>query len=118
MVKTKEDFVRVWHGEAGLRDLQTKIDDQIKHESNDLQADILTGLTSLLRKNPATKVIYVFGGGSIPMMERYDLGKKIKDRIKLLRTPAVLVWVGKDYAQDLNEIALDNIVSYLKEQAK
>lgn len=118
LVKTREDFVRVWHGEAGLRDLQTKIDNQIKHESNVLQADILTGLTSLLRKNPATKVIYVFGGGSIPMMERYDLGKKIKDRIKLLRTPAVLVWVGRDYAQDLNEIALDNIVSYLKEQAK
>lgn len=118
LITKKEDFVKVWKGQTNLDSLSTEIDEKIQENSNTLQTQIISGLTNLLRKNPATQVIYIFGGGSVPMIERYHLEERIKDRVSSLQSPAVVVWVGKEYAQDLNEIALKNISDYLKAQAK
>lgn len=118
MITKMESFVKVWNGDTDLNDVAEKIDHQIQKNSEALQTEIISGLTFLFRKTPATQVIFIFGGGSVPMVERYNLIERIKDRVKSLQSSAVVVWVGKEKAQTLNEDALKNICDYLKSQEK
>ena len=52
------------------------------------------------------------------MVERYRLLERIKDRVNSLQSSAVVVWVGKEKAQTMNEEALKKISDYLKSQEK
>lgn len=118
MITKMESFIKVWNGDTDLGDVAEKIDLQIQKNSEALQTEIISGLTFLFRKTPTVQVIFVFGGGSVPMVERYHLLERIKDRVNSLQSSAVVVWVGKEKAQTMNEEALKKISDYLKSQEK
>lgn len=64
-------------------------------------------VSDMLRTNPELQIIYVFGGGSIPVNEYSDLKRQLKDLISKNMSDAVVVWVDQKYAQDLNVIGLN-----------
>ena len=49
----------------------------------------------------------IFGGASIPLIEQYHLDQRIQDEINAKKIPIPVVWVGKEYAQNMNEMALE-----------
>ena len=68
---------------------------------------ILTKVRYLISKNPKLQIIYIFGGGAIPLVEQYHLDQRIQDEINAKKLPIPVVWVGKEYAQNMNEMALE-----------
>lgn len=75
----------------------------------DILADqIVTGASSTLRKaSDEMDLIYIMGGGSIPLQES-SLREKLEGAIHALAgdQEIPIVWIGKDYAQQLNEMGL------------
>lgn len=68
---------------------------------------ILTKVRYLISKNPKLQIIYIFGGGAIPLVEQYHLDQRLQDEINAKKLPIPVVWVGKEYAQNMNEMALE-----------
>lgn len=68
---------------------------------------ILTKVRYLISKNPKLQIIFIFGGASIPLVEQYHLDQRIQDEINAKKLPIPVVWVGKEYAQNMNEMALE-----------
>lgn len=123
-IRNVENFIKFWHADDNTlqpNQLKTKksIDQAIAKRSLSLQKKIINGITEFVNKNTTTDIIFIFGGGSIPMVERYGLKDRIKQRIEALNSSAaVVVWAGKDYAQNLNEIALKTVSDYMKNHYK
>lgn len=118
LINKRESLIQTWENEQTepiLQELQKKIDDQIKKHAFALQDKIIDGISDLILKNPSTEVVFVFGGGSIPLA-KYGLLDRIKERIQQLQAPAVVVWVGKEHAQNMNEEALKAVSDYMKAQ--
>ncbi|MDX5114063.1 hypothetical protein [Lactobacillus crispatus] len=68
---------------------------------------ILIKVRYLISKNPKLQIIFIFGGASIPLIEQYHLDQRIQDEINAKKLPIPVVWVGKEYAQNMNEMALE-----------
>ena len=123
-IKNVENFVKLWQAdenELQPNQIKTKneIDRAIADRSLALQKRIITGITEFVNKYATTDVIFLFGGGSIPMVERYGLKERIQKRIADLNTSAaVVVWAGKEYSQNLNEIALKTVSDYMRDHRK
>ena len=78
--------------------------------SNSLESE---NLNDALNENNRLEVIYVFGGGSIPLGEQTDLKEQLQSALESFMSSAVLVWVDKEYAQKLNEIGLQLLAEAL-----
>ena len=74
---------------------------------------IKQNLNDALNENNRLEVIYVFGGGSIPLGEQTDLKEQLQSALESFMSSAVLVWVDKEYAQKLNEIGLQLLAEAL-----
>lgn len=78
-------------------------------EQLDILADqIVTGASSTLRKaSDEMDLIYVMGGGSIPL-QKSSLRDKLASAVKALASDheIPIIWIGKDYAQKLNEYGM------------
>ena len=62
-----------------------------------------------------TELVYVYGGGSIPMMNESNLREELNEKLKSFSGgyDVPVVWIDKKYAQYLNELGLKAVVEYL-----
>ncbi|WP_298491128.1 ParM/StbA family protein [uncultured Lactobacillus sp.] len=71
-----------------------------------LISQIEQGVNDALSANHDLEVIYIFGGGSIPLMTQTDLRERLNAILEQKRSKAVIAWAGEKYSQNLNEIGL------------
>lgn len=78
---------------------------------------IVTEVSRSVRKAGATiEIVYVHGGGSIPMSEQTSLRKKLEDKLKDFNGGQVvpIIWIPEEYAQTLNRDGLKVIIDNAK----
>lgn len=85
----------------------------VASSTGSLVESIKQNLNDALNENNRLEVIYVFGGGSIPLGEQTDLKEQLQSALESFMSSAVLVWVDKEYAQKLNEIGLQLLAEAL-----
>lgn len=90
----------------------------IDTSTSSLVLEIEENLNDILEENNNLEVIYIFGGGSIPLKNQTSLTNSIKDSLQRHRCSAALVWVDAKYAQRLNEIGLEILAKALDEVSK
>lgn len=101
------------------QDRQEKAKQAVNDATPSLIDNIRDYLADALNANRRVKILYIFGGGSIPLMENTNFREELQDALNDLGSSALIIWVGKDYAQSLNEIGLDIYAQALaKEYAK
>lgn len=84
----------------------------------DLNSEISRELSQILHLDPSLKVIFVFGGGSIPLMEQTNLRKELQKDLDDYRSSALLIWVGEKYAPILNNLGLEIYAKVIEGQKK
>lgn len=76
---------------------------------------IIDTVSQTMRIAKDTELVYVYGGGSIPMMNESNLREELNEKLKSFSGgyDVPVVWVDKKYAQYLNELGLKAVVEYL-----
>lgn len=78
---------------------------------------IVEAASKTMRKAGANvEVLYVYGGGSIPMLEQTELRQKLAQKMKDFSggIDVPVIWIDKSYAQILNEKGLELVLNVLK----
>ena len=75
--------------------------------------NIISSFHRIVSPTDNLDVIYVFGGGSIPLMEKTDFEKQLKNSLKTYRSSATIVWLGEDYSSIANELGLEILAKAL-----
>ncbi|MBE7386997.1 ParM/StbA family protein [Ligilactobacillus salivarius] len=93
--------------------MQTKVRQIVFEQLEPFADKIVTAASKTMRKAGANvEILYVYGGGSIPMLEqtalRQKLSQKMKDFSGGIDVP--VIWINKSYAQNLNEKGLELIL--------
>lgn len=93
--------------------MQTKVRQIVFEQLEPFADKIITAASKTMRKAGANvEILYVYGGGSIPMLEqtalRQKLSQKMKDFSGGIDVP--VIWINKSYAQNLNEKGLELIL--------
>lgn len=93
--------------------MQTKVRQIVFEQLEPFADKIVTAASKTMRKAGANvEIVYVYGGGSIPMLEqtalRQKLSQKMKDFSGGIDVP--VIWINKSYAQNLNEKGLELIL--------
>ncbi len=93
--------------------MQTKVRQIVFDQLEPFADKIVTAASKTMRKAGANvEILYVYGGGSIPMLEqtalRQKLSQKMKDFSGGIDVP--VIWINKSYAQNLNEKGLELIL--------
>jgi len=67
--------------------------------------------------NARAELIYVYGGGSIPMATQSSLRTKLADKLRHFTggDEVPIIWIAPEYAQFLNEEGLELILSAIAE---
>ena len=58
-------------------------------------------------------VIYVYGGGSVPMAERSHLREQLVQLVDSMNATCSVIWIDKEFAQQMNEIGLEIALTVL-----
>ena len=76
---------------------------------------IIDTVSQTMRIAKDTELVYVYGGGSIPMMNESNLREELNEKLKSFSGgyDVPVVWIDKKYAQYLNELGLKAVVEYL-----
>ena len=76
---------------------------------------IIDTVSQTMRIAKDTELVYVYGGGSIPMMNESNLREELNEKLKSFSGgyDVPVVWINKKYAQYLNELGLKAVVEYL-----
>ena len=85
-----------------------------KTSTSNLVNRIVQHVNTILTVSDHLEVIYIFGGGSIPIMERTELRQQLMNSVADHRSSAVVLWVGKDLAQNMNELGLKPMADNMK----
>lgn len=91
--------------------------DIVKNNSKDLVQSIIASVSKVMgQANLNPDVIYVYGGGSIPLSHDTDLRKQLNDKLSSFNGNRVIpiVWVDSKYAQILNKLGLELYLQILK----
>ena len=91
--------------ETALEAVQTSVPSLINR--------IQSAVNDALDANFNLEIIYVFGGGAIPLMKNTDLRKELATNLENKRSKAIIVYPGENYAQELNEIGLNMLAEEL-----
>lgn len=97
--------------------MQNKVRQTVFEQLAPFADKIVEAASKTMRKVGANvEVLYVYGGGSIPMLEqtklRQKLAQKMKDFSGGIDVP--VIWIDKSYAQILNEKGLELVLNVLK----
>ena len=70
------------------------------------------------KANSSTEVVFVYGGGSIPMKEQSDLRQRLSEKMKAFSGgfDIPVVWIDKEYAQLMNLNGLAKLVEMVSKQ--
>lgn len=80
--------------------------------------EIVTAVSKTMRAaNAWAELIYVYGGGSIPMATQSSLRAKLADKLRRFTggDEVPIIWIAPEYAQFLNEKGLELILSAIAE---
>ena len=80
--------------------------------------EIVTAVSKTMRAaNARAELIYVYGGGSIPMATQSSLRAKLADKLRRFTggDEVPIIWIAPEYAQFLNEKGLELILSAIAE---
>jgi len=80
--------------------------------------EIVTAVSKTMRAaNARAELIYVYGGGSIPMATQSSLARKLADKLRRFTggDEVPIIWIAPEYAQFLNEKGLELILSAIAE---
>lgn len=97
--------------------MQTKVRQIVFEQLEPFADKIVTAASKTMRKAGANvEVLYVYGGGSIPMLEQTELRQKLAQKMKDFSggIDVPVIWIDKSYAQILNEKGLELVLNVLK----
>ena len=85
-----------------------------------LTDSIVSAVSQTLRIARETEIIFVYGGGSIPMKDNSELRLRLSKKVKSFTGgyDVPVVWIPKEYAQKLNLYGLEAIVKQLAKTTK
>lgn len=85
-----------------------------------LTDSIVSAVSQTLRIARETEIIFVYGGGSIPMKDNSELRLRLSEKVKSFTGgyDVPVVWIPKEYAQKLNLYGLEAIVKQLVKTTK
>ena len=97
--------------------MQNKVRQTIFEQLAPFADKIVEAASKTMRKAGANvEVLYVYGGGSIPMLEQTELRQKLAQKMKDFSggIDVPVIWIDKSYAQILNEKGLELVLNVLK----
>lgn len=98
---------------------QEKINEILQSNILELSDGILDSASDLLSMNAnKTDVVYVLGGGSIPMEKESNLRQELVELLQSIGAMSPVIWIDEKYAQWVNELGLQIILGAMVEQAK
>ena len=97
--------------------MQNKVRQTVFEQLAPFADKIVEVASKTMRKAGANvEVLYVYGGGSIPMLEQTELRQKLAQKMKDFSggIDVPVIWIDKSYAQILNEKGLELVLNVLK----
>lgn len=97
--------------------MQNKVCQTVFEQLAPFADKIVEAASKTMRKAGANvEVLYVYGGGSIPMLEQTELRQKLAQKMKDFSggIDVPVIWIDKSYAQILNEKGLELVLNVLK----
>ncbi|MYY23226.1 ParM/StbA family protein [Ligilactobacillus salivarius] len=97
--------------------MQNKVRQTVFEQLAPFADKIVEAASKTMRKAGANvEVLYVYGGGSIPMLEQTELRQKLAQKMKDFSggIDVPVIWIDKSYAQILNEKGLELVLNVLK----
>lgn len=97
-------------------DRKKRIQSAIRNQTDPFVDNILETVSSVISKiGVAPELVFVYGGGSIPMKSESNLRKQLSKSLDSFSSGSHIpvVWIDKDYAQLMNERGLEKIVKVL-----
>lgn len=97
--------------------MQNKVRQTVFEQLAPFADKIVEAASKTMRKAGANvEVLYVYGGGSIPMLEQTELRQKLAQKLKDFSggIDVPVIWIDKSYAQILNEKGLELVLNVLK----
>lgn len=97
--------------------MQNKVRQTVFEQLAPFADKIVEAASKTMRKAGANvEVLYVYGGGSIPMLEQTELRQKLAQKMKDFSggIDVPVIWIDKSYAQILNEKGLELVLNILK----
>lgn len=97
------------------RGQQKAAKDVVDEQVGPLTDSIVDAVSQTLRMARETEVIFVYGGGSIPMKDNSELRLRLSQKVKSFTGgyDVPVVWIPAEYAQKLNLYGLEAIVKQL-----
>ena len=97
------------------RGQQKAAKDVVDEQVGPLTDSIVDAVSQTLRMARETEVIFVYGGGSIPMKDNSELRLRLSQKVKSFTGgyDVPVVWIPQEYAQKLNLYGLEAIVKQL-----
>ena len=93
----------------------------VKNNSKDLVQSIIDSVSKVMgQANLNPDVIYVYGGGSIPLSRDTNLRKQLNDKLLSFNGNRMIpiIWVDAKYAQLLNKLGLELYLQMLKKSGE
>ena len=98
---------------------QEKIKQLLEEQTQVLSEDLIDAGSDLLSLTSNTnEVVYVLGGGSIPMAQYSDFLNELQELLKSLNAKCPIIWIDPEIAQWVNEIGLHIVLLLMIEKAK
>lgn len=96
-----------------------KVESIVQYQFTPFVNSITSATSAVMRKaNSSTEVVFVYGGGSIPMKEQSDLRQRLSEKMKAFSGgfDIPVVWIDKEYAQLMNLNGLAKLVEMVSKQ--
>ena len=96
-----------------------KVESIVQYQFTPFVNSITNATSAVMRKaNSSTEVVFVYGGGSIPMKEQSDLRQRLSEKMKAFSGgfDIPVVWIDKEYAQLMNLNGLVKLVEMVSKQ--
>lgn len=106
------------HVSPFARKHQQRIQSIVYEQLEPFADEIVTAVSKTMRlANARAELIYVYGGGSIPMATQSSLRTKLADKLRHFTggDEVPIIWIAPEYAQFLNEKGLELILSAIAE---
>lgn len=96
-----------------------KVESIVQYQFTPFVNSITNATSAVMRKaNSSTEVVFVYGGGSIPMKEQSDLRQRLSEKMKAFSGgfDIPVVWIDKEYAQLMNLNGLAKLIEMVSKQ--
>ncbi|WP_347284083.1 ParM/StbA family protein [Lactobacillus taiwanensis] len=118
IIGSQASFQKFINGNVGLLQRQKQeYYREVVYDQLDVLTDKIVSTVSQVLRNGGTQaeLVFVHGGGSIPMAEQSNLREDLDAKLRAFNggKSVPVVWINPDYAQIMNEKGLDLLVNSL-----